>query len=106
MKTVVDKKGNMVELAVVANGEAIERYCLSEGYILVDYLNDTRIETNGVIHPPVKPRWDFVQAKWVDDATQNEIQGMYPPAPVAPLTADEQLRADVDYLAMMVEVEL
>lgn len=65
-------------------------------------------ELNGVVNPPMMDEVGRLRYKLVDgvvmERTPEELEEVS--IPVAPPTAEDQLRADVDYLAMIMGVEL
>ena len=65
-------------------------------------------ELNGIINPPTMDLQGRYRYKLVDGAvverTQEELEEV--PILVVPPTTEDQLRADVDYLAMIMEVNL
>lgn len=54
-----------------------------------------------------KPCWDFAREQWFEAATQGEIDALLTAAPVLrPPTQGDINAANIDYLAMMMGVEL
>lgn len=106
MKTIIDKQGDIVEICVIKKDDGgFTDYELKEGERAVDYLNDCQTVTNGVSHPPLKPKWEG--EKWIETATTEELQTAYPAQPTPPLTIDEKienLSGQIAYIGMMTEV--
>lgn len=89
--------------------ENIQYYTLQDGEGLVDAIVPfarSHADAPGL----VRPRWDDETAAWAEGATAEEIAAWevdHPaPANLAAPTAEEQLRADVDFLAAIQGVEL
>ena len=83
--------------------EMIQHYTLEEGERLIDKQQPTKRPYAGA-DGFVRPRWDDETGAWVEGATNEEIvawEAEHPaPEPPAP-TPDEQMRADIDYLAAL-----
>ena len=103
-----------VRVLVIENEEGqeeqIQHYKLLDGEQLVGAAPPTMRPYAGV-SGFVRPKWDAVTSAWTEAATEEEIaawEDEHPaPAPIARKPSEtEQLRADVDYLAIMTGVEL
>lgn len=77
-KSIVNAEGRLVELLVFESNGRLMNYSLSENCYAVPYLNDHRIETNGYIHSPLRPRWDFESDTWLDTASVQETAAAFP----------------------------
>ena len=117
-RCVVDTQGNYVEFVQVhiytapdgSIEDRVQHYAIQDGEYLVE------------VNPPsycpyagaggfILPQWNKALQKWVEGATLEEIAiwAAEHPAPAttqAVPTAEEQLRADVDFLAAIQGVEL
>ena len=88
----------------------VQNYTLTEGEQLVDTAPPTMRPYAGAAGF-VRPKWDAAASAWTEAATEEEIaawEDEHPaPAPIARKPSEaEQLRADIDYLAIMTGVEL
>lgn len=86
----------------------VQSYVLQEGEQLVDIAPPTMRPYAGA-EGFVSPKWDTDTSSWAEAAAPDEITAWETehPAPPAPApTAQEQLRADVDYIAAMTGVSL
>lgn len=88
----------------------VQNYTLSKGEQLVDSTPPTMRPYAGAAGF-VRPKWDADTSVWIEAATEEEIAAWeveHPaPAPIARKPSEaEQLRADIDYLAIMTGVEL
>lgn len=84
----------------------VQHYTLQTGDALVDAAVPTMRPYAGA-EGLVSPKWEA--SSWIEAATPDEITAWETehPAPPAPApTAQEQLRADVDYIAAMTGVSL
>lgn len=116
--SVIDAQGGYQEFVQVhiftaPNGSTEDRpqyYTLKPGERLVDATTPTRRQYAGAAGF-IRPMWDNEAAAWVEDATEAEIAAWEaehpaPPATPAVPTVEEQLRADVDFLAALEGVTL
>ncbi|MEG0486230.1 MAG: hypothetical protein RR576_12365 [Oscillospiraceae bacterium] len=94
IKTIVNEKGIMTELAVAFNADASAiDYIIKNGEAAVQYLNDVLNNTNGINHPPLKPVWSFALNAWQEMATAAELEAAYPKAAPQPPSVNERLNA-------------
>ena len=108
---VIDAEGNYKTFVLVLlepgedemPQEKIQYYELLEGKSLVDTAPPSTRPYTGAMGL-VRPRWDDETGAWVEGATNEEIVAWEAehPAPEATVpTPDEQMRADIDYLAAL-----
>ncbi len=114
---VVDADGYYVEFVLVllerdADGVIyhVQHYALNEGEQLVSGTPPSMRPYAGAVGL-IRPRWSFDRRVWCEDADTAEIAAWEaehpaPEASQAAPTAEEQLRADVDFLAAIQGVEL
>lgn len=108
-----DNDGGDITYTFTASGnvsEEIQHYTLQDGEQLVDTTPPTMRSYAGSTGF-VRPKWDANAAAWTEAATDEEIAAWETehPAPVLPEpvpTEQEQMRADIDFLAAMTGVEL
>lgn len=87
-----------------------QNYTLAEGEQLIDTDPPTMRPHAGAAGF-VSPKWDSDTSAWIEAATEEEIESWEAehPAPVLPdpvPTAQEQMRADIDYISAMTGVSL
>lgn len=97
MKTLVNENGEIIEV------------CINDNYLLkgkekaVDFINNALTSTNGIMHPPLKPRWDG--AKWIDLATEKELQEAYPLIAHVPGLEERTAAAEAAIMAIMGDMQ-
>ena len=104
IKTIIDASGNIVQEQVVfVDGRPID-FALAEDYkAVLDVWNNSISVTNGIEHPCLKPMWDG--EKWVETATEEELNAAYPPFVAEPSQLD-LIEAQTTYTAMMTDTLL
>lgn len=70
-------------------------------YEYPDYYTEIKPPTE--IQPFWRPRWTGTE--WIEDMSKEEIDELNKPQPTEP-TLEERNRADIEYLAIMMEVDL
>lgn len=88
----------------------VQNYTLAEGEQLIDTAPPIMRPHAGAAGF-VSPKWDSDTSAWIEAATEEEIEAWESEHPAPELserapTAEEQMRADIDFLAAMTGVEL
>lgn len=96
--------------SVQEEGFEIQNYILATGETLV-YTAPPALRAHAGASGFVRPKWNDDTADWTEAATEEEITAWEDEHPAPALAARkpseaEQLRADIDYLAIMTGVEL
>lgn len=103
----IDEQGAYLDLVLLDTHPTLEEMD-DEGNSLIDPLYiSTPIPNDLYFGEDIKPKWNFEEQKWVEGATQEEIDELTKPQPHEPTEIDllhAQVKASSDYVDLLEEV--